>query len=128
MGWFGCGALDGDDGMDLRSEVFGRIGVKYAENYDILSTPQEITELLDENQDNLYDWIADYDWDQHRNPGWQQDIYIQALLQVLLDYDVKISARGKKGGIPFIVNDQWAKSDKERKEAMDELLQDVEAS
>jgi len=30
MGWFGCGALDGDDGMDLRSEVFGRIGVSYS--------------------------------------------------------------------------------------------------
>jgi hypothetical protein len=128
MGWFGCGALDGDDGMDLRSEVFSRIGVKYSENYDLISTTQEITDLLNENQDKLYDWIKDYDWKQHRNPGWQQEIYIQALLQVLLDYDVSISERGKKGGIPFIVNDQWSKSDKERKEAMDKLLQAVEAS
>ena len=128
MGWFGCGALDGDDGMDLRSEVFGRIGVKYDEQYNCLTSNTEITKLLDDKQDELYDWIKDYDWNQHSNPEWQQDIYIQALLQVFLDYDVKISARGKKGGIPFIVNDQWAKKDKERKEAMDELLADVEAS
>ena len=128
MGWFGCGALDGDDGMDLQSIVFGRIGVKYDDEYNCLSTNEEITILLDTNQDKLYDWIKDYDWNKHHNPGWQQDIYIQALLQLFLDYGVKISDRGKEGGIPFIENDQWAKKDKERKEEMNILLNAVKES
>lgn len=128
MGWFGCGPRDGDDSMDLDSEVFHIIGVEYDEEYNRITSEDEITKLLDDNQDKLYDWIRDYDWNTHHNPGFTQEVYIQALLALFLVYDVKISARGKKGGIPFIVNDHWATKDKDRKEEMNKLLKAVEAS
>ncbi len=126
MGWFGFGPMDGDDGMDLRDEVFHMIGVEYDEKYNCLTSNEEISELLDKNQDMLYDWIRDYDWDNRYNPGFIQEVYIQALMQVMLDYEVKISDRGKKGAIPFIKNDHWAKENKERKEEMDKLYKLVE--
>ena len=73
----------------------------------------------------LYDWIRDYDWGKHRNPGFQQEIWIQALMQVMLDNKVKILPRGKKGALPFIENDTWAETNEERKEEMQKLLKAV---
>ena len=91
----------------------------------MISTEEEISVLLDENQDKLYDWIRDYDWGKHRNPGFQQEIWIQALMQVMLDNKVKILPRGKKGALPFIENDTWAETNEERKEEMQKLLKAV---
>lgn len=127
MGWFGVNPLDGDDGMDLRGFVFDIIGVKY-DDYNMLHTCSEVGLMLDENQDILYDWIRDYNWDKHSNPGFIQEVYIQALMQIFLDYDVQISERGKKDAILFIENDEWAKEDKERAKAMQRLLKQVKES
>ena len=123
MGWHGTGAMDGDDGMDLRSTVFYKIGVKDQDS------PFVAQRKLMENQDLLYDWIKDYDWEKNHshNPGFTQEVYIQALLQLFLDYGVLISKRGIKGGIPFIENDHWAQDDKKRKNSMDLLKYEVES-
>ncbi len=126
MGWFGTGAMDGDDGMDLRSELFAISGVKYNEDYDILSTEAEITTLLNESQDKIYDWLRDYDWSKRYNPGFIQEVYIQATAQVLLDYNVKVSERGKPVMLEFIRNDHWSEDDKERRKSMIELYRELE--
>ena len=128
MGWFELGPLCGDDGMNSRDEIFDIIGVQYDENYDILSSCEEITQMLDENQDKLYDWIQDYDWSKRCSPSFIQEVYVQALMQVLIDYNVKISERGKKDAIPFIENDSWAKESIERANAMNLLLRHVRES
>jgi len=78
MGWFGTGALDGDDGMDLRDELFDLIGILYNDDYEILQTEDMISELLDKNQDKIYDWLGSYDWSKRHNPGFIQEVYIQA--------------------------------------------------
>jgi len=126
MGWFGTGAMDGDDGMDLRSELFAISGVKYNEDWDILSTEAEITTLLNESQDKIYDWLRDYDWSERYNPGFIQEVYIQATAQVLLDYNVKVSERGKPVMLEFIRNDHWSEDDKERRKSMIKLYRELE--
>jgi len=128
MGWFGTGALDGDDGMDLRDELFDLIGVLYDENYEILQTEDMISELLDKNQDKIYDWLGSYDWSKKYDPRFIQEVYIQATAQIMLDYGVKISERGKSVMIDFAKNDHWAKSDKARKNSMDKLITELEAN
>lgn len=125
MGWFGTGALDGDDGMDLKDELFGFIDIKYNEDYVIIESVESIKNKLSVNQDKIYDWLRDYNWDTHSNPGFIQEVYIQALAQIFLDYGVKISERGKSVMLDFIKNDHWAKSDKKRKKSMDILYEQV---
>jgi len=128
MGWFGTGALDGDDGMDLRDELFNFIGIKYDTNLNTLQTNEQIKSLLYDKQDEIYDWLRDYDWSERYNPGFIQQVYIQAVAQIFIDYGVKINTRGKPVFLEFIKNDQWAKSDKSRKESMDKLYNEVEAN
>lgn len=130
MGWFGTGVHDGDDPMDLISHVYYLIGVKYDDKYNILSTDDQIKEKLLKKEDFLYDWIRDIDWekDHSYNPGFTQMIYIQSLIQLFLDYGIKISDRGRKGALWFIENDSWAKSDKERAQEMERLKKDMLAS
>lgn len=124
MGWFGCGALDSDDGFDLQDELFDFIGVKYDGKYTLIQSDEEIKNLLQINQDKIYDWMRDYDWSKKYNPDFIQEVYIQGLMQIFLNYGVPISDRGVKDAIPFIENDQWAKTDKNRKIEMD-ILKDA---
>jgi hypothetical protein len=121
MGWFGTDPLDGDDGMDCRAEVFHFCDI----DYDLLEDSSEKTfkfvkNKLSINQDKLYDWIRDYNWGNY-NPGFKQMVYIQALLYIFLEYDIEINYRGFTGGLVFVVEDEWAKVDEERKESMDNL-------
>lgn len=125
MGWFGYGAMDGDDGMDLQNDIFHLIGVRYTEDYDLIDSKGEIRKKLDINQDDIYDWLKEYNWEKHRNPGFIQEVYIQATMQLMLDYNVKISERGKKVAIPFIEGDCWSLENEERKEEMQKLLKAV---
>lgn len=125
MGWSGKGPLNGDDGMDLRDEVFAICGIDGSRRIeeDYSST---ITSLLVQNQYVLYDWIRDYPWENTYNPGLVQQFWIQALMQLFLNYDVPISERGKRGALPFIAADYWAIENEERAEAMERLKRDVE--
>jgi len=118
MGWFGYGPIDGDDGMDLQDIVFGMIGVT-EENSD-----NEIRVLLEENQDEIYYWIRDYDWDKNHshNPGFIQTAYIQALAYIMCSYKAKINEIGMTVFVDFTENDVWAKKEPERKKEMDKLL------
>ena len=131
MGWFGYGAMDGDDGMDLRDTLFYMLGIEYVDGQPIHDenpynyTDTEITNILEKNQDKIYDWLRDYDWNKRLNPGFIQTVYIQATAQVLLDYGVKISERGKKSIVPFIESDNWALENEERAEEMQKLLKAV---
>ena len=130
MGWFGTGARDGDDGMDLRDEIFYTYGIEQEDsefspngyNY----SNEQISEILDQNQDKIYDWLRDYDWSKRYNPRFIQEVYIQATAQLFLDYRVKISKRGKLVMLDFIKNDHCALRDKERAESMDFLYKEVQ--
>lgn len=126
MGWFGVGPMDGDDGMDLRAEVFALIGVKEdEETYEILSTDEEIKELLESKQNLVYDWLRDYKWEERYNPGFIQEVYIQATAYLMCVYGARINERGQKAFLMFIENDHWAKEDKERKKEMKKLKKNV---
>ena len=126
MGWFGCGPMDGDDPMDFRAEVFDRIGVVYSEDYDILTTKEEIRVLLFRKQNEIYEWLRDYNWDKHHNPGFTQSVYIQALAYIMYQYNVPILNRGRREFLRFIKNDHWAKTDNERKKEMQKLFNRVQ--
>lgn len=69
--------------------------------------------------------MKEYNWEKHSNPGFIQEVYIQATMQLMLDYNVKISERGKKVAIPFIEEDRWSLENEERKEEMQKLLKAV---
>ena len=125
MGWFGFVPMDGDDGMDLRAELWNFIGVKEdQETYEILSTEDEIKELLESKQNLVYDWLRDYDWGTH-NPGFKQAVYAQATAYLMCQYGARINERGKKAFIMFIDGDEWAKENKERALEMKKLKLNV---
>lgn len=128
MGWFGYGPLDGDDGMDLRDEIFHMLKITDPKTYEWTKTPEEIGQLLEANQETLYDWLRDYDWDKRYNPGFIQEVYIQALAYLMVEYGAKINERGKPVFLKFIKNDHWAKSEKDRKKEMKKLYKKVEAA
>lgn len=121
MGWFGYGPMDGDDGMDLRDELWHFIGVKQDdETYEVLSSDDEIKELLESKQNLVYDWLRDYDWGTY-NPGFKQAVYCQAVAYLMCRYGARINPRGKKAFLVFVDEDQWAKQDDERKAEMSKL-------
>jgi len=125
----GYGALDGDEPMDFHSELMHFCGIiepfeAREKNVDPTSE-EDIRNILMQKQDEIYDWMRDYNWNNFSNPGLTQQVYIQALMQILLDYNIPISERGKKGAIPFIENDAWAEKVKERKEKMEELKNNI---
>jgi hypothetical protein len=125
MGWFGCGPMDGDDGMDLRAELWHFIGVKQDdETYEVLSSDDEIKELLESKQNLVYDWLRDYDWGTY-NPGFKQEVYIQAVAYLMCRYGARINDRGYPVFLDFIKKDQWAKQNKERKIEMKKLKKNV---
>lgn len=125
MGWFGCGPMDGDDGMDLRAELWHFIGVKEDEDtYEILSTEDEIKELLESKQNLIYDWLRDYDWGTYKT-GFKQTVYCQAVAYLMCQYGARINERGKKNFLIFIDDDEWAKENKERALEMKKLKLNV---
>ena len=128
MGWFGTGALDGDDGMDLQVEIFHLLDLDTHPDMEIYHSNYEnhIKTTLENNQDKIYDWLRDYDWTERYNPGFIQEVYIQGTAQIMLDYNVKISERGKPVMIDFAKRDKWAEKDTERKASMDKLIKDLE--
>jgi len=125
MGWFGYGPMDGDDGMDLRDELWSFIGVREDdETYEVLSTEYEIKELLESKQNLVYDWLRDYNWGAF-NPGFKQAIYCQAVAYLMCEYDARINPRGKKEFLVLINEDQWAKENDKRKVEMDKLKDSI---
>lgn len=128
MGCFGYGPLDGDDGMNLRDELFYFLGIDDNPDVNRFHTTESIQIILKEKQDEIYDWLRDYDWTQYVNAGNMQQYYMQATAQLFLNYNVKISERGKKGLIPFIENDYWAEENIERAKEMSKLLKKVKGS
>jgi len=127
MGWFGTGALDGDDGMDLQDELFNFVGVNFDDDYNIIQSDDEVRVLLESKQNEIYDWLKNYDWGNY-NPGFKQAVYIQAVAQIFINYGVKINERGRQVFLRFIKNDLWAQEDSNRKESMDKLYNEVEAN
>jgi hypothetical protein len=126
MGWFGCGPMDGDDGMDLRDEVFGMLGLDG--DYDYYSEEHEdhIRETLESRQNEIYDWLRDYDWNSRYNPGFIQEVYIQGFAHLMCEYNARINERGLPVMIDFVKNDHWSKEDEERKTEMTLLLEKLE--
>lgn len=118
MGWFGFGAMDGDDAMDLQDLVFGILNVAYDNNGNTIQSVNEIKNLLETQQDLIYDTLKDYDFNKHFNPGFIQRVYIQALAHIMCDYDAKINTRGKDTFIKFIDDDTWSLENEERKQEM----------
>jgi len=119
MGWFGKGAMDGDIGMDFRTELFGFLSLNLETDSD-----QKIKDTFESKSEDILNWIRDWDWDSShpKNPGLYQSLYIQALFQLFIDYNAYISKRMFEGGKVFIIEDAWAKKDSTRKEAMQLLL------
>lgn len=124
MGWFGYAPMDGDDGMDCRDEVFGFIGVEYDDDYNRLTTDDEIKELLEARQNLIYDHFRDFDWGTY-NPGFKQAVWIQALAYLMCVYGARINKRGLPVFIKFIETDEWAKDNEERALEMEKLKKNV---
>jgi hypothetical protein len=121
MGFFGYGPMDGDDAMDLRDEVFAKLGVKFDDDANMITTNDEVKELLESRQNLIYDWLKAYDWNQRSNPGFIQTIYSLALADIMCDYGARINKRGKKAFIQFIDTDAWSEQEPERALEMSKL-------
>lgn len=118
MGWFGYGVMDGDDPMDFRDELLGRFDVDYDKYWEDEEYFKSVGKLFEERQDEIYDWLKNYDWESRSNPGHIQCVYVQACAYVLMSHNVIINKRGYKGMKKFIKIDFWSNDDKERRKEM----------
>ena len=126
MGFFGTGPLENDDALDFKDELFGLLKVKYDKQYNIISSKDWISKALTKKQNKIYDWLKEYKWEKFGDKaGIKQQLYAQALAQIMIDYNININKRGLKNFKMFIKNDFWAKEEKSREKSMNKLLKSL---
>ena len=122
MGWFGVDMLDGDQPLDCKDELFHILNIDTSKmNYC------QIKDILNKNQDKIYDWLRDYDWEKlyPTSPGFIQQVYSFAVIRILLNYGITLSTRGIKGIMQFVDNDILSKYSSERREIIDKFREEL---
>jgi len=116
MGWFGTGPLDGDPGMDAQDELFGFIGVQYDDECNILTSYEEIANVLDKRQDDIYDYFGEFICSPY---------FYHVVAAIYHEYNVPLNIRGLRIILPEIKNDEWSNRNTERAKSMKKLYDDA---